>query len=96
MAQKKKLAATSPPEMGPPALPADPARFWRAPIDLGTLLPPEEVDRTATLQRLGALPFSGSGFPLMGFLATLYEHVANSARDAMNPEDESRTTSPLS
>ena len=96
MAQKKKPAATTPTEMAPPALPIDPTRFWRAPVDLGTLLPPDEVDRTATLQRLGALPFSGSGFPLMGFLATLFEHVANSARDALNPEVESRTTGPLS
>lgn len=28
------------------------------------------------LERLGPPPFRKSGFPMMGFLATLYEHVS--------------------
>jgi hypothetical protein len=32
----------------------------------------------SALEQLGPSPFPRSGFPLLGFLATLYEHVADS------------------
>lgn len=83
MAMKKKntIAIKSP--VLPRNLPSDPGRFWRAPVSPASLVPPDDVDQLPALQRLGPLPFSGSGFPLMGFLATLYEHVSTYARDAL-------------
>jgi hypothetical protein len=32
----------------------------------------------SALERLGPSPFPKSGFPLLGFLATLYDHVVSS------------------
>ena len=37
-------------------------------------LPPETP---AALERLGPSPFPKSGFPFLGFLATVYDHVAS-------------------
>lgn len=89
MTRRKKSGALDPSDNAPAGVPPDPARFWRAAVDLTTLHPPDQVDRTPTLKRLGPLPFAGSGFPLMGFLATLYEHVANFARDGLNSDGDS-------
>lgn len=45
----------------------------RAPID--DLAPPAPAGEPA-LQRLGPAPFPKSGFPFLGFLASIYEHLA--------------------
>lgn len=41
---------------------------------------PPPGDDMPVLKLLGPLPFPRGGFPVMGFLATLYDHVAEYAR----------------
>ncbi|HKQ46678.1 MAG TPA: hypothetical protein VJZ71_01265 [Phycisphaerae bacterium] len=89
MPRKTRTGLSPSADVIPAGLPTDPRGFWRASSNLAMLRPPDDVDRTPTLKRLGPLPFSGSGFPLMGFLATLFEHVANSAREEVMPDEHS-------
>ncbi|MEK6644666.1 MAG: hypothetical protein AAB385_05795 [Planctomycetota bacterium] len=66
-------------ELKPPTdLLTDPARFW----SLAAELPGQPVFEAVppALKRLGPLPFPRGKFPLMGFLATVYEHVAAHVR----------------
>lgn len=56
--------------------PHDPAEaFWNpsAAVPEPPMLP---VDAPSALARLGPSPFPKSGFPFLGFLDTVYEHVA--------------------
>ena len=46
----------------------------------GEFEPPPESRVAPVLERLGPSPFPRSGFPLLGFLATVYDHVADYAR----------------
>jgi hypothetical protein len=50
----------------------------------------EDLDATPALKQLGPLPITGSGFPLIGFLATVYEqvadHVIGASGEAPGPE----------
>lgn len=41
-----------------------------------TLPPALPTEIPSALERLGPSPFSKSGFPFLGFLATVYDHVA--------------------
>jgi len=76
-------------QMTPPwDLPTDPERFWRAGADADVLRAPEG-DAPSALQRLGAAPFSKSKFPFLGFLATVYDHVAAHAAGRARRRDES-------
>lgn len=59
--------------------PSDRDAFYRAGPDVDALLPPSP-DAPAALQRLGAAPFPKGKFPFLGFLATVYEHVAAHAQ----------------
>ena len=66
--------------IAPPAdLPSDPRSFWGDPATLERLAARPEADLPSVLQRLGPLPLPRGGFPLIGFLATVYDHVAASA-----------------
>jgi hypothetical protein len=67
-------------------LPADPDAFFRAGADLDVL----ELggDAPPVLERLGPSPFPKSKFPFLGFLATIYEHVANHARNRLPNSQE--------
>ncbi len=65
----------------PDDLPTEPDRFWSAGLDLDRLAPPPLSDAPPALERLGPLPLGGGGFPLMGFFATVYEHIAGPFRD---------------
>jgi hypothetical protein len=60
----------------PPHLPTDAAVFFRAgpDADLLNAVPPPVGKHI--LEQLGPPPFRKTAFPMMGFLATLYEHVA--------------------
>jgi hypothetical protein len=69
-----------PRESTPPTPPGDPRTFWSAAGDLEALKPPVRGESVPTLERLGPSPFPRSGFPLIGFLATVYDHVAAFAR----------------
>ncbi|MDQ3439176.1 MAG: hypothetical protein M3478_02360 [Planctomycetota bacterium] len=60
-------------------LPTDPDAFYRAGPDIDALQPPS-LDAPPALQRLGAAPFPKGKFPFLGFLATVYEHVAAHAQ----------------
>jgi len=53
--------------------PTDP--FWSPtePLEDFPSLPPETP---SALERLGPSPFPKSGFPFLGFLATVYDHIA--------------------
>ena len=48
---------------------------YAARADISTLRPPAPAGESA-LQRLGPAPFPKSGFPFLGFLASIYEHLA--------------------
>lgn len=59
-----------------PDLPADPAEFWSVGPEFAALagqLPPHGPE---VLEILGPPPFPRTGFPFIGFLATVYDHVA--------------------
>jgi len=64
-------------------LPVDPAAFYSAAADIDDLHPPADADSTPALRRLGQLPFPRGRFPLLGFLATVYEQAARHAREAL-------------
>lgn len=49
--------------------------FWQPAADL-TDAPPLPPDTQSALERLGPVPFPKSGFPFLGFLATVYDQVA--------------------
>jgi hypothetical protein len=72
-------ASRRPVALDPQGLPTDPAVFWSAGVNLDDLALRPEVPSTPVLPRLGPPPFPRGGFPLLGFLATVYEHVARSA-----------------
>jgi hypothetical protein len=74
-------------QASPPSnLPADPREFWSpaAPPSLaGTL-----GDAPSALERLGPSPFPKppkGAFPFLGFLATLYDHIAACAEKLLGP-----------
>ncbi len=61
----------------PPAhLPSDPAAFFAAGADLALLMAVAPPPARHVLEQLGPPPFRKSSFPMMGFLASVYEHVA--------------------
>ena len=59
--------------------PIDRDVFFRAGADIDVLQPPAP-DVPPVLSRLGAPPFPKGKFPFLGFLATVYEHVAAHAQ----------------
>jgi hypothetical protein len=59
--------------------PTDRDAFFRAGADVDVLQPPSP-DVPPALSRLGAAPFPKGKFPFLGFLATVYEHVAAHAQ----------------
>ena len=65
------------PSQPPPYLSSDPESFFRAgpDIDLLASVPPPE-NAKHVLEQLGPPPFRRTAFPMMGFLASVYEHVA--------------------
>lgn len=69
---------------------ADPAQFW----SLGGALPetpPHDSSpqpEPSMLEQLGASPFELGGFPLIGFLATVYEKCAHEAQHRLDPQPQ--------
>jgi hypothetical protein len=49
--------------------------FWSPAAELPDA-PDVRPDTPSALERLGPSPFPKSGFPFLGFLATVYDHVA--------------------
>ena len=60
----------------PTGLPADAERFYSAGAGIEELLTPPAAPPQSALERLGPAPFRRKGFPLLGFLASIYEHVS--------------------
>ncbi|MFQ5429758.1 MAG: hypothetical protein ACE5E1_05550 [Phycisphaerae bacterium] len=60
----------------PDDLPTDAQAFWSAAAGIDDLLPPANCEATPALKLLGPLPFPRGGFPLLGFFATVYDHVS--------------------
>jgi hypothetical protein len=60
----------------PPFLPTDREAFFRAgdDVDLLNAVPPPPAPHV--LEQLGPPTFRKTTFPMMGFLASVYEHVA--------------------
>ena len=50
--------------------------FWQ-PTAAITPPPALPAETPSALERLGPTPFAKSGFPFLGFLATVYDHVAS-------------------
>jgi len=65
-------------------LPADAERFWSPPADLDAIQQPTEADAIPALKRLGPLHVARGGFPLMGFLATVYDQIADHLGNALS------------
>jgi hypothetical protein len=61
--------------------------FWHptAKIQEPPALPPETA---SALERLGPTPFAKSGFPFLGFLATVYDHVAGHCQPERAPQQQ--------
>ena len=61
--------------------------FWQESEDLQDApdVPPQIPP---ALERLGPSPFPKSGFPFLGFLATVYDHVASHVGGAVSPPSD--------
>jgi hypothetical protein len=57
------------------SLPAG-VKFWET-VDELPDAPDPASELPPALERLGPSPFPRSGFPFLGFLATVYDHVAS-------------------
>jgi hypothetical protein len=66
-------------DIPPEDLPADAGTFWRS-VELPPRPAPKELP--SALERLGASPFPRSRFPFLGFLATVYDQVAQSVKQS--------------
>jgi hypothetical protein len=62
----------------PPALPSDPVEFFAAGPDADALSS-VNIGETSALKQLGPSPFPKSGFPLLGLLESVYEHLSEHA-----------------
>jgi hypothetical protein len=61
----------------PPAhLPIDPRHFYAAPLGAQSIPLVAQPETQHVLEQLGPPPFRKGSFPVIGFLASLYEHVA--------------------
>jgi hypothetical protein len=60
----------------------DPDRYWKAAEGLPELSISPEAP--SALEKLGPSPFPKSKFPFLGFLATVYDHVATHAKQRGN------------
>jgi hypothetical protein len=78
---RKRETKPEPASQPPADLPAQPERFWCRGADAESLGEPPQPETRSLLRRLGPPPFPRSGFPLVGFLATVYEHVSKCAQE---------------
>ncbi len=72
---------SSTPLLPPTDLPVDPRAFWRVGPGVSALIPEAQAEPpVSALDRLGSSPLPKAGFPFIGFLASVYEHVSAHAR----------------
>lgn len=62
----------------PPPLPADAREFYAASAEVA--LPKVNEAQPPAMETLGPAPFPKGKFPFLGFLASVYEHIATHAR----------------
>lgn len=62
----------------PSAAPPDPQDFFSVRGELPKL--PVPTNTVSPLRKLGTSPFPKSGFPTLGFLETVYEHIQDRAQ----------------
>jgi len=72
-------AGSAPAERPPADLPRTTHLFWSAHPDFDAQADAPRRQTPAALERLGPPPFSKTRFPFIGFLATIYDHVAGHA-----------------
>ena len=71
----------------PPAhLPIDPRHFYAAPLGAQSLPLIAQAESQHVLEQLGPAPFRKGSFPVIGFLSSLYEHVAAHVSAQNNPQ----------
>ena len=62
--------------------------FYAAAGDLDAIDLTPELPAKPVLEQLGPPPFRKTSFPMMGFLASVYEHVAQQVRGESAPMDD--------
>lgn len=73
----------------PPAcLPRVPKLFWSVHPDFEKLIEIAPPETGKVLDALGPPPFPKTGFPFIGFLATVYEHVSHHTQPLSPPETD--------
>jgi hypothetical protein len=74
----------------PPHLPIDPRHFFSAPLGAQSVPLVAQAEAQHVLEQLGPPPFRKGSFPVIGFLSSLYEHVAAhvSAQNGVHPPGE--------
>ena len=70
-------------ELPPTDLPTDAHSYWHS-HSFPQRPMPEPLP--AALEKLGASPFPKSKFPFLGFIATVYDQIANSVHHKKKPE----------
>ena len=75
----KEPSQLSRPSMPPADLPLVPRLFWLAGPEFDGLEDLPGIKAADVLEQLGPPPFPKTGFPFIGFLATIYDHVATHA-----------------
>lgn len=60
----------------PPHLPTDLRAYYRSGPDAESVSLSPQPEPKHVLEQLGPPPFRKTSFPMMGFLASLYEHIA--------------------
>lgn len=56
------------------------AEFWGRAANMGQPVVNDDWSPPSCLELLGPPPFPKSGFPFIGFLATVYDHIADEMR----------------
>lgn len=74
--RQAKTRILAPASAAPVSLPTDPRSFYRAAPEAETLVLTPERESKHVLEQLGPPPFRKTSFPFIGFLASLYEHIA--------------------
>ncbi len=64
-------------------LPTDPKEFYKTTADAE--LPPVADTASPALERLGQPPFPKGRFPFLGFLASVFDHVATHNKSRTPP-----------
>ncbi len=71
----------------PDDLPTDPERFFRGPPPLPVEHVAVDPNPLSALDRLGSSPLPKTGFPFVGFLSGVYEHLSQVAKGETPPSE---------